>query len=89
MTTLVKVPSSSVRSGQPPNGLRIGVQEVTRIGMGASEMATIARLMGRVARGESPEKIAIETAELASRYKQVYYSFEAGLPPGFTGSGVP
>ncbi len=79
MTTLVRVPSPSAQSHQPPNGLRIGVQEVTRLGMGAVEMKTIARLMGMVTRGESPGKVAKETMELACRFQQVRYCFEA--PP--------
>jgi glycine hydroxymethyltransferase len=89
MTTLVKVPSSSVRSGQPPNALRIGVQEVTRLGMGATEMETIASLMGRVTGGEAPERVGKETAEFASRYQQVYYCFEGSLPRRMIQNKIP
>jgi glycine hydroxymethyltransferase len=88
MTSLVHLPSPSLRPDQPPNGLRIGVQEVTRLGMGATEMKTIARLMGRVAKKESAENVTKEVAELASRFQDVCYCFEAPVPSFLSSSAI-
>lgn len=59
-----------------PSGIRIGVQEVTRLGMGPSEMKEIARFISRVVvRGEDPKKIRAEVAEFRKEYNKVHYAF--------------
>ncbi len=60
-----------------PSGLRIGVQEVTRLGMGKSEMKEIATLMRKVLiDGKEPSKVYEEVKELRSQFKTVKYSFD-------------
>ncbi|GBC71855.1 Serine hydroxymethyltransferase [Candidatus Calditenuaceae archaeon HR02] len=59
-----------------PSGVRIGVQEVTRLGMGPSEMKEIARFISRVVvRGEDPKKIRQEVTEFRKDYNKVHYAF--------------
>ncbi len=59
-----------------PSGIRIGVQEVTRLGMGPSEMKEIARFIARVVvRGEDPKRIRQEVAEFRKDYNKVHYAF--------------
>jgi glycine hydroxymethyltransferase len=57
-----------------PNGIRIGVQEMTRFGMKEKEMKEIARLMKRlILDRESPEKIKKEVVELRRSFQTVKY----------------
>jgi glycine hydroxymethyltransferase len=59
-----------------PSGIRIGVQEVTRLGMGPSEMKEIARLISRViVKGEDPKKVRQDVAELRRPFNRVHYAF--------------
>lgn len=51
------------------SGLRLGTNTVTRQGMGDIEMATLAHLILECVAGASPEKISLEVADLASRFK--------------------
>ncbi|MCL4332661.1 MAG: serine hydroxymethyltransferase, partial [Candidatus Thermoplasmatota archaeon] len=70
------LPSDKGKKSQDPSGIRIGVQEVTRIGMGKSEMKEIASLIHRsVVRNESEEKITAGARELKSRFDEVRYCF--------------
>ena len=63
-----------------PSGLRIGVQEVTRLGMKEEEMRDIARFMKRVViDGEDPARVAKDVVEFRSNYTKVHYSLEADL----------
>ncbi len=60
-----------------PSGLRIGVQEVTRLGMGKDEMDAIASFMERVLiKGEDPAKVAKEVEEFRRNYVKVHYGLE-------------
>lgn len=60
-----------------PSGIRIGVQEVTRIGMGKGEMEEIARLMRFVAIDKrSPEDIRDKVRELRSGFTRIHYSID-------------
>jgi glycine/serine hydroxymethyltransferase len=50
-------------------GLRLGVQEVTRLGMGTDDMDQIADIISRViTRKASPEKASPDVLELLARY---------------------
>ncbi|MEM2094525.1 MAG: serine hydroxymethyltransferase, partial [Candidatus Bathyarchaeia archaeon] len=61
-----------------PGGIRIGVQEVTRLGMGPNEMKDIAQLILRViVKGESEETVRKDVAELRKDYQKVHYCFES------------
>ncbi len=57
-----------------PSGLRIGVQEATRIGMGPDEMKEIAVFMKRVLIDhEDPAKVARDVAEFRRSYTEIKY----------------
>jgi glycine hydroxymethyltransferase len=59
-----------------PSGLRIGVQEITRYGMGKGEMMEIANYMRRVLIDkEDPDKIREEIKEFRSEYIDIHYGF--------------
>jgi glycine hydroxymethyltransferase len=59
------------------SGLRLGLQEVTRRGLGVAEMPAIARLMRRVVlEGENPAAVGAEVRALRQRYARVRYCFE-------------
>ncbi len=65
-----------------PSGLRLGTQEVTRLGMGKGEMEEIARFMRMVLiDGRDPKEVAAKVSEFRKSYTKVRYSFdEEGAP---------
>ena len=68
---------SSIR----PSGIRIGTQEMTRIGMKESEMKEVARLIHKVAvKKEKPEDVKQEVKELKKHFITVQYCYGAGAP---------
>ena len=59
------------------SGLRLGLQEVTRRGVGPAEMAEIARFIRRVVlNGEDPARVQDEVKSLRQRFPKVHYCFE-------------
>jgi glycine hydroxymethyltransferase len=59
-----------------PSGIRLGTQEVTRLGMGRDEMREIARFIARVlVKREDPEKVRRDVAEFRRPYQKVHYAF--------------
>ncbi len=62
-----------------PSGLRLGVQELTRVGMGVDEMQDVARLYARVLlHGEDTTAVKADVRELKGQYQTVHYCFEPG-----------
>ncbi len=59
-----------------PSGLRLGSQEVTRLGFGKPEMEALADLILRAARGENLTKVKAEVRELRRPFQRVRYSFD-------------
>ncbi len=60
-----------------PGGIRLGVSEVTRLGMKESEMSVIAEFIKRVVIGKEPlEKVKADVAEFRKDYQKVHYCFE-------------
>jgi glycine hydroxymethyltransferase len=60
-----------------PSGIRIGVQEVTRLGMKESEMHTIAEIIVGVVKGDRNEEWGRkEVMELKKNFNTVKYTFE-------------
>jgi glycine hydroxymethyltransferase len=60
-----------------PGGIRLGSQEVTRLGMRESEMAEIAEFIRRVVIDkEDVEKVRKDVAEFRKQYQKVHYCFE-------------
>ena len=66
------------RHFEAPGGIRMGVSELTRLGMSESEMVDIAELIARVVvKRESPEKVAADVAEFRKDYNRVKYAFDS------------
>jgi glycine hydroxymethyltransferase len=60
-----------------PGGIRMGVSEVTRLGMKETEMKEIAKYVKRVIIDKEPlEKIRADIAEFRKNYQKVHYCFE-------------
>jgi len=60
-----------------PGGIRMGVSEVTRLGMKESEMVEIAEFVKRVIINKEPlEKVRADVAEFRKEYQKVHYCFE-------------
>jgi glycine hydroxymethyltransferase len=60
-----------------PSGLRLGVQELTRHGMGTGEMEEVARLFARVLiASEDPATVKRDVNSMREGFQQVRYCFE-------------
>ncbi len=71
------LPWDDVRRADNPSGIRIGVQEVTRLGMREGEMVEIARFIDMVLKDKKPpEKIREEIKEFKSNFTTVKYAFD-------------
>jgi len=67
------------RSFRDPGGLRLGVAELTRLGMGEEEMREIAKFYRKVLLDkEDPKKVAEEVSGLRKKFRNVKYAFEEG-----------
>lgn len=64
-----------------PRGVRIGVQEVTHIGMKENDMLTIARLFKKILIDHQPlSQIRKEVLMLRQKYSRTRYSFDNFIP---------
>ncbi|BAA80972.2 serine hydroxymethyltransferase [Aeropyrum pernix K1] len=60
-----------------PSGIRIGVQEVTRLGMKHGEMEEIAKLIRKVLIDkEDPKKVAEQVKEFRKQFMKIHYSLD-------------
>ena len=67
-----------------PSGLRLGVQELTRVGMGTDEMTDVARFYARVLlEQEDPSKVKDDVREFKSNYQIIRYCFNEGNVSGY------
>lgn len=67
-----------------PSGLRLGVQELTRVGMGPSEMESVAELYARVLiKKEDPKRVKLDVAELKSNHQIIRYCFNEENVTGY------
>ena len=67
-----------------PSGLRLGVQELTRVGMGPSEMEAVAELYARVLiKHEDPQRVKKDVAELKSHHHVIRYCFNDEQTTGY------
>ncbi|TLZ55076.1 MAG: serine hydroxymethyltransferase [Methanobacteriota archaeon] len=67
-------------SSVKPSGVRVGTQELTRLGMREVQMAEVADLMARVAiKREDPARVASDVAELRRDFNTVHYCFQSGV----------
>lgn len=70
-------PWDDVTGKDDPSGIRLGTQELTRLGMKEPEMKEVARLIKRVAIDrEEPEKVKKDVIHLKSQYQTVQYCFD-------------
>ncbi|HJQ92827.1 MAG TPA: serine hydroxymethyltransferase [Candidatus Thermoplasmatota archaeon] len=66
-----------------PSGVRIGVQELTRVGMGRREMEQVAGFYARaLLKGEDPKKVKADVKAFKARFQAVKYCFN---PDGLGG----
>lgn len=71
----------SDRSARRPSGIRLGTQELTRIGMKEKDMADIAEFFRRaVVKKEDPKKVAANVKEFKKNFTKIEYCFNAGTP---------
>jgi glycine hydroxymethyltransferase len=60
-----------------PGGLRFGVQELTRLGMGRDQMDQVAELIAKVVvNGEDPSRIAEQVKGMRHGYQRISYAFD-------------
>ncbi len=70
------LPWDDVDDALNPSGIRLGVQELTRIGMKEGEMEEVAELIKRVAIDkEDPKKVRQDVIELKRQFTRVHYCF--------------
>ncbi|MEM2978705.1 MAG: serine hydroxymethyltransferase, partial [Candidatus Hadarchaeales archaeon] len=65
------------RHYQNPGGIRLGVSEVTRLGMKEEEMGKVAEFIVRVVKGEDPDKVAREVEEFRKGFTKIHYAFDS------------
>jgi glycine hydroxymethyltransferase len=69
------LPSDTSRSRF--SGIRLGTQEITRLGMSKSEMDDIGELFERaLLKGESPDVIAQDVIELRKEFRNLHFCFD-------------
>ncbi|MBU0624371.1 MAG: serine hydroxymethyltransferase [Candidatus Thermoplasmatota archaeon] len=62
-----------------PCGIRIGSQELTRLGMKEKEMAEVAELVARVVvKGQAPEKVKPDVIDFKRQFTKIHYCFFEG-----------
>ncbi|HET6398766.1 MAG TPA: aminotransferase class I/II-fold pyridoxal phosphate-dependent enzyme, partial [Candidatus Thermoplasmatota archaeon] len=67
-----------------PSGVRLGVQELTRVGMATGDMQDVARLFARVLlREEDPAKVKADVQALRQRHPRVQYCFNDAGQGGY------
>ena len=67
-----------------PSGLRLGVQELTRVGMGKNEMSEVARLFAKVLiEKKDPVSIKKEVEQLKSDFQIIRYCFNENEQSGY------
>ena len=68
------------RHYENPGGIRLGVSEVTRLGMEESQMEDIADFIARVVvEDEDPEKVRKDVEDFAQDYQEVNYCFDSAV----------
>ena len=59
-----------------PSGVRLGTQELTRLGMKEPQMREVAELIARIAvKGEGPGRVSADVASLRQGFNTVHYCF--------------
>ena len=59
-----------------PSGIRLGVQELTRLGMKEEEMEEVAKFFKRLLiNREEPSKVKKDVVEFKKEYRHIHYWF--------------
>jgi glycine hydroxymethyltransferase len=67
-----------------PSGLRLGVQELTRVGMGKTEMAEVAKLFARaLIHDEDLNRVKQDVKDLKSNFQTIRYCFNEDEQSGY------
>ena len=66
-----------------PGGIRLGVAELTRLGMGKGEMTDVAKIIHRALAGEKKREVVARVRELRKGFQKVKYSFRDSLAYSF------
>jgi len=67
-----------------PSGLRLGVQELTRVGMGKNEMAEVAKLFARaLIDNEDLNRVKQDVTSLKSNFQTIRYCFNEDEQSGY------
>ena len=65
-----------------PSGIRLGVQELTRLGMKEDEMEEVALFFKRLLiDGEEAGKVRKDVVDFKNNYRKIYYCFNEGEDP--------
>ena len=72
------LPYDDPKKPRNPSGIRLGVQELTRIGMKESEMKHVAELIKKVAMDEKIDEVKKEVIEMKKEFNKVHYCYEEG-----------
>ena len=76
------IPGDSPDSWDRPSGLRIGTIEITRLGLQAADMDTIAGFFERVLiDGEKSDSVRKDVEDFRLPLQNFYYCFDNGWPP--------
>jgi glycine hydroxymethyltransferase len=76
------LPQDRSKDWDNPGGLRLGTTEITRLGMGETEMDTIAGFIASILiEKRKPDAVVTEVAAFRLPFQTVYYCFENGFPP--------
>jgi glycine hydroxymethyltransferase len=79
ITSMTPLPTD--KSETMASGVRLGVQEVTRLGMGRDEMSLIGSLIARVVKSpDSVSAVKEEVKNLAGRFRKIHYTFSDDEP---------
>ncbi len=75
ITNMNLLPWDDLKNVNNPSGVRMGVQEMTRRGMGEADMKKIADLIKRlIIDHENPEKVKSEVVGFRKQFKKIKYS---------------
>ena len=75
------LPHDDPRKPMNPSGIRLGSQELTRLGMKEDQMQDVAGFIKRVAIDrEEPKKVAKDVAVFKADFNTIHYCFTEGFP---------
>jgi glycine hydroxymethyltransferase len=78
------VPGDGPDDWDRPSGLRMGLIEVTRLGMTPADMDTIAGFIaGVLMEREEPEAVGQDAEAFRAPFQTIYYCFDNPAPPGY------